>query len=148
MGGEEDRSLYYLVGSRLIVEHPLVPAGETAFMSAISAKRPAGDLQSPHSNILSAGISGGLIGLCAFFWLSYPVCPLCTPRAWKMRSTPLLYYALGTYAGTVGFQVQGLFIANFGWFLMWAVAAIPICCILADRREYGLALFEVEDDRL
>jgi putative inorganic carbon (hco3(-)) transporter len=134
MGGDDDRSLYYLVGSRLIVEHPLMPAGETAFKSAISEKT-AGGPNIPHSNILSAGISGGLIGLSAFFWLLYRYVRYVHRGLGTMRSKPLLYYALGTYAGTVGFQVQGLFITNFGWFLMWAAAAIPICCILADRRE-------------
>lgn len=133
MGGEEDRSLYYLTGSRLIVEHPLVPAGETAFMSAISEET-AGRPQGPHSNILSVGISGGLIGLSAFLWLICRYVRYVHRGLRTMRSKRLLYYALGTYAGTVGFQVQGLFIANFGWFLMWAAAAIPICCILADRR--------------
>lgn len=133
MGGDDDRSLYYLTGSRLIVEHPLIPAGETAFKSAISDKT-GGNLQIPHSNILSAGISGGVLGVSAFLWLIYRYVRYVHRGLCAMRSKPLFYYALGTYAGMVGFQVQGLFITNFGWFLMWAAAAIPICCILADRR--------------
>ena len=130
MGGEDDRSLYYLTGSRLITEHPIIPAGETVFESAIS-KETGGRPQGPHSNVLSAGITGGLVGLCAFLWLVYRYFRYVHHGLIAIRSKPLFYFALGTLAGTVGFQVQGLFITNFGWFVMWTTAAIPICCILS-----------------
>ncbi len=134
MGGESDRSLYYLTGAQLMLEHPLIPAGETKFMSAISEKT-GSDPEGPHSNVLSAGINGGLIGLSAFFWLIYRYVRSVHRGLSTMRSKLLFYYALGAFAGTIGFQVQGLFITNFGWFLMWGVAAIPLCCILTDQTE-------------
>jgi len=74
-----------------------------------------------------------LIGLAAFLWLIYRYVRYVHAGLKTMQSQSLRYYALGAYAGTVGFQVQGLFITNFGWFLMWATAAIPLCCILVDR---------------
>jgi hypothetical protein len=51
-----------------------------------------------------------------------------------MPWSPLRTYAIGVWAGLVGFQVQGLFITNMGWFLMWAMAAIPLCCALAPNK--------------
>lgn len=133
IGGESDRSLYYLTGAQLMLEHPLIPAGETMFMSAISQK--TGIPQGPHSNTLSAGVNAGLIGLSAFLWLMYRYTRYVRRGIRNMRSKPLLYYSLGAFAGTIGFQVQGLFMTNFGWFLMWGVAAIPLCCILTDQAE-------------
>jgi putative inorganic carbon (HCO3(-)) transporter len=131
MGGVSDRSLYYPTAMRLIYEHPLIPAGEDAFMSAIAMR--TGLPFGPHSNILSAGVNGGLIGLAAFLWLGYRYVRYVQAGLQITQSQSLRYYALGAYAGIVGFQVQGLFITNFGWFMMWATAAIPLCCILADR---------------
>lgn len=130
MGGVSDRSLYYPTAISLIYHHLLIPAGEDAFRAAISLK--TGFPYGPHSNILSAGVNGGIVGLVAFLWLIYRYCRCVHSGLKSMRSHHLRYYALGTYAGVIGFQVQGLFMTNFGWFLIWAVAAIPMCCILAD----------------
>jgi len=131
IGGIGDRSLYYQTAARLIYEHPLIPAGQDAFMSAIARK--AGFPLGPHSNILSAGVNGGLVALAAFLWLVYRYVRYVQAGLQIMQSQSLRYYALGAYTGIVGFQVQGLFITNFGWFMIWATAAIPLCCILADR---------------
>jgi O-antigen ligase len=131
MGGIGDRSLYYPTAMRLIYEHPILPAGEEAFMSAIGQK--VGFPLGPHSNLLSVGVNSGLIGLAALLWLMYRYVHYVHAGLKTIESQSLRYYALGAYAGAVGFQVQGLFITNFGWFPMWATAAIPLCCILADR---------------
>jgi hypothetical protein len=131
IGGVADRSIYYPTAIRLIYEHPIVPAGEYAYMSTIVRK--VGFPLGPHSNILSVGVNGGLIALAAFLWLIYRYVRYVHAGLQSLQSQPLRHYALGAYAGIVGFQVQGLFITNFGWFMIWATAAIPLCCILADQ---------------
>ena len=133
VGGESDRTLYYMTSARLIIEHPLIPAGEDQFMSDIADR--TGVKQGPHSNIMSAGVNGGVLGFVAILWLfiSYA---LFIRRG--LRETPpsaLRWYAIATYAGMIGFQIQGLFMTNFGWFLMWASAALPLCCVLAAKAE-------------
>jgi hypothetical protein len=133
VGGESDRTLYYMTSARLIIEHPLIPAGEDQFMSDIADR--TGVKQGPHSNIMSAGVNGGVLGFVAILWLfiSYA---LFIRRG--LRETPpsaLRWYAIATYAGIIGFQIQGLFMTNFGWFLMWASAALPLCCVLAAKAE-------------
>ncbi len=131
MGGVGDRSLYYLTAMRLIYQYPILPAGEELYMSIIGQK--VGFLLGPHSNLLSVGVNAGLLGLAAFLWLMYRYVRYVHSGLRTIQSQSLRYYALGAYTGIIGFQVQGLFITNFGWFLMWATAAIPLCCILADR---------------
>ena len=133
VGGESDRTLYYVTSARLMIEHPVIPAGEDQFMSEIADR--TGIKQGPHSNIMSAGVNGGVIGFIAILWLfgSYAI----FIRRGLRESPPsaLRWYAIATYAGMIGFQIQGLFMTNFGWFVMWAGAALPLCCILAARDE-------------
>jgi hypothetical protein len=84
---------------------------------------------------MSAGVNGGVIGFIAILWLfgSYAI----YIRRGLRGSPPsaLRWYAIATYAGMIGFQIQGLFMTNFGWFVMWAGAALPLCCILTARDE-------------
>jgi hypothetical protein len=131
IGSVADRSIYYSTATKLIFNNPIVPAGEHTYMSQIVNK--VGFPLGPHSNILSVGVNGGLIALAAFLWLIYRYLRFVHAGLRSMRSQSLRHYALGAYAGIVGFQVQGLFITNFGWFVFWAAAAIPLCCIIADQ---------------
>lgn len=131
IGSVADRSIYYSTAIKLIREYPIVPAGESTYMSNIVSK--VGFPLGPHSNILSVGVNGGLIAMAAFVWLIYRYVRFVHSGLRSMRSQDLRHYALGAYAGIVGFQVQGLFITNFGWFMFWAAAAIPLCCIIADQ---------------
>ena len=133
IGSVADRSIYYSTAMKLILNNPIVPAGEYAYMSHIVNK--VGFPLGPHSNILSVGVNGGLIALAAFLWLIYRYVRFVHSGLRSMRSQSLRHYALGVYAGIVGFQVQGLFITNFGWFVFWAAAAIPLCCIIADQNQ-------------
>jgi O-Antigen ligase len=135
IGGESDRSLYYETSARLIVQNPLIPAGEDRFMNDISDL--TGVPQGPHSNIMSAGVNGGLFGLAAILWLFVTYGRFILRKLRTMPASPLRWYAIATFAGMIGFQVQGLFMTNFGWFLMWAAAALPLCCILVEDRRNG-----------
>ena len=74
MGGVGDRSLYYPRQCASFYEHPILPAGEDAFMSAIGQK--LGLPLGPHSNLLSVGVNAGLIGLAAFLLAGSPICSL------------------------------------------------------------------------
>jgi hypothetical protein len=130
MGSVADRSIYYSTALKLICEYPIVPAGESTYMSHLAAR--VGFPLGPHSNVLSVGVNGGLIALGVFLWLTYRYVRFVHTGLRSMQSQSLRHYSLGAYAGIVGFQVQGLFITNFGWFMLWSAAAIPLCCILAD----------------
>ena len=133
VGGESDRTLYYMTSARLLIEHPLIPAGEDQFMSDIADR--TGVKQGPHSNIMSAGVNSGVIGFVAILWLFISYALYVRRGLREAPPSALRWYAIATYAGMIGFQIQGLFMTNFGWFMMWAGAALPLCCILAAKQE-------------
>jgi O-antigen ligase len=128
VGGVSDRSIYYLTALKLVRESPLLGVGDAAFMS--SMEQVVGVKQGPHSNVLSVVVDSGLVGLASLLWLVWSYVVFVHRGIFRMAGTPLKTYAIGAYAGLIGFQVQGLFISNMGWFLVWAMAAVPLCCVL------------------
>jgi putative inorganic carbon (HCO3(-)) transporter len=127
-GGESDRSVYFRTAAVELVEHPFIPAGEQDFMTKIEQQ--VGLRVGPHANIQAVIINAGLPGLVAFLWLAFRYFVFVSRGLRKMPDGRVKYYAVGSLLAMVGFQVQGLFITNLGWFLMWAVLAIPVCCIV------------------
>jgi len=149
VGGVSDRSIYYLTALKLVRESPLLGVGDATFMS--SMEQVVGVKQGPHSNVLSVVVDSGLVGLASLLWLVWSYVVFVHRGIFRMAGTPLKTYAIGAYAGLIGFQVQGLFISNMGWFLIWAMAAVPLCCVLVHREGtnavYGRsALRRGEDD--
>ncbi|HUY13337.1 MAG TPA: O-antigen ligase family protein [Terriglobia bacterium] len=128
LGGVSDRSIYYLTAVKLVSESPLLGVGDAKFMS--SMQHVVGVRQGPHSNILSIVVDSGLVGVASLLWLVWTYVVFVNRGIFRMAGTPLKTYAIGAYAGLIGFQVQGLFISNMGWFLIWAMAAVPLCCVL------------------
>jgi len=131
IGTQADRWIYYRTGLRLWWENPWFGAGDRAFMLEIAQQ--VGVAQGPHSNVLAVATNAGLIGLAVMLWMVVRYARFVHRGFGSMAVSPLRYYALGSYAGLVGFLVQGLFIANMGWFLMWAIAAVPLCCAMGQR---------------
>ena len=85
----------------------------------------------PHSNLLGVLTNSGLVGFLPFlaFFLGYARWLF---HHWgKSRDRTLRIYAAGGLAAVAGLHAQGLFIGNMGWFLLWAMTGIPICCLLA-----------------
>jgi O-Antigen ligase len=127
LGSESDRLLYYQTALKLAADHPIIGTGEETFMTEIA--REIRVPQGPHSNVLSVLMNAGMVGLALLAWLLIRYFRLLRARLTQARWSPLKAYAIGAVAGLVGLQVQGLFIANMGWFLMWATAALPLCCL-------------------
>jgi hypothetical protein len=140
----QDRWIQYEAGLNLTLEHPLFGAGKEAFV--LQMRNKVGQPLEPHSNLLAVAINSGMVGLGAFLWLGVRYVRFVRRGFTAMRQSPLRYYALGSYAGLLGFLVQGLLVSNMGWFMMWAMAAIPPCCILA-QRDTDFARAQIRDAR-
>lgn len=133
-GGESDRSVYFETAADELVQHPLLPSGEADFIGKIEQK--VGVRQGPHANIQAVMINSGIIGLFAISLFAIRYVRLVARRLREMPESPMRFYAVGSFLAMIGFQFQGLFITNMNWFLMWAMLAIPICCVLKAESEH------------
>jgi len=131
-----DRALQYRIALELTYEHPWSGPGLERFVSHTRAR--IGTPLEPHSNVLGVMVSSGAIGLGALFWLAGRYITLVHRGLSSMRSSRLRTYAIGFFAGFVGYQVQGLLVGNLGWFVMWVVGAVPLCCIASEGEQATL----------
>jgi hypothetical protein len=122
-GGASDRSINYKLGAKLLVEHPLVPLGDRVFEEQMLSL--VGDGQGPHSNLIEVAMTTGIIGLCFCGWVIAAYIKEARRMLQMSDASVRLYYA-GIISAVVGFMVQGLFITNIDWVLVWCIAAIPV----------------------
>jgi hypothetical protein len=128
LDGVSDRSIYFKTAVRELIEHPVLPAGELSFMARID--QAVGVSQGPHANLQAIMINSGILGLAAAAWLLFRYVFFVSRGLRTMPDSALRNYAVGTCMAIVSFQVQGFFITNMSWFLLWAILAIPLCCVL------------------
>jgi len=132
IGGGSDRLLQYYAGLHVFTASPLFGPGASEYEREVTRRTrdPVSDL---HSNVLSVVVNSGLVGLALLIWLIISYCGFMYRGLASMMWSPLKYCAVGTLGGLIAFLAQGFFITNMGWFLMWAMLALPPCCVLADR---------------
>ncbi|HXZ13269.1 MAG TPA: O-antigen ligase family protein [Candidatus Sulfotelmatobacter sp.] len=131
MGGQSDRLVHYKAGLATFLRNPLWGGGPRVFGSEL-VKREGGEPDIPHANLLVVAVDSGLLGFAALGWFLKRYGRLLR-RGWgSLGWSPPRYYALGFCGGLIAFLVQGLFEANMGWSLVWALAAVPACCVLAE----------------
>jgi O-antigen ligase len=126
---EADRKIQYEAGFALFVQHPVMGPGGEAFVAEMVREIDA-PLQ-PHSNLLSVLTYSGLLGFVPFLCFILNYARFFFQRWGKVKDRTLKLYAAGAVAAVVGLHVQGLFIGNMGWFLLWAMTAVSICSLLA-----------------
>ena len=85
---------FYLVRSAvdLFIDHPLVGVGTGGYYYYISKGKNGGHTH-PHSNILYMGVSFGLLGIVAYFWL----CWIMLSRAWGSRHQIRGYFSISIF---------------------------------------------------
>lgn len=124
---QSDRLVQYEMGMRQLLQNPLTGGGTDLFLEEMT--RYFADPTMPHSNPVTIAVSSGLLGLAATCWLLVVYCKFVWRGIAGMPWTPLKYCAIGSSSGLLAFMTQGFFIANMGWFMLWAMAAVPVSCI-------------------
>jgi len=129
VGTMTDRWAHYQIAASQLLRNPLFGGGIELFRSEFEAR--FGSSGIAHSNLLDVAVNSGAVGLAALLSMLVPYFRFVRRGIAIMPWSPLRYYAIGSCAGLVAFLVQGFFMVNMGWFLLWAMAAIPLCCIVA-----------------
>jgi O-Antigen ligase len=135
-GGQSDRWIQYATGIRLLWANPVFGSGSNAYRMEMN--RQVLGMVDVHSNVLSVAVDSGLVGLAFLLWLVVAYVQFVRRGFASMPWSPPKYYAVGTCAGLIAFLVQGFFIGNMGWFVLWGAAALPVCCVLAHRDTVGI----------
>ncbi len=132
MGGQADRLVHYKAGVATFLRSPLWGGGPRVFGSEL-VKRDGGEPDIPHANILVVLVDAGALGFAALVWFLGRYLRLLRRGLQSLAWSPLKYYAVGVLGGLIALIVQGFFVANMGWSLLWTLAAVPACCVLAQQ---------------
>lgn len=132
LGGQSDRSIHYEAALESTIENPILGGGSSAFGSAL-IRREGGEPDIPHSNLLIILVDSGIVGLAAMLWFLIRYVRFLRRALSSMTWSRMKYCLVGIGAGLVAFMAQGLFVPNMGWSILWATAALPVCCAMAQE---------------
>lgn len=138
MNTPSDRWAQYQIAMHQVLHNPLTGGGTDLFLTEMTKKFSSPTI--PHSNLLNIAVQSGLSGLAALLWLAVVYSRFVWRGITRMNWSPLKHCAIGSTAGLIAFSVQGLFITNMGWFLFWAMAAVPPSCILVAARQANVSV--------